>query len=182
MATSRRSIGATRRQGGALAQVAGFRITERDDEIVRFAGLHMAVEALQVAASLDMCVTTVRRRAARLAELGLLAKQRFLHQRPQAYVATAEGLARVGLRLPPARISVAHYEHSLELVWLFIELEREFGYGRVLSERQLRSAELRAAAHATRARKRRRPTYAVPLASATRGLHFPDLAVEWGAP
>jgi hypothetical protein len=162
--------------------MAGFRITERDDEIVRFAGLHMAVEATQLAAWLDMCVTTVRRRAARLAELGLLEKERVVHARPSAYTATAAGLERSGLQLPVARISLAHYEHSLELVWLFIALEREFGYGRVRSERQLRSQELRAAAEAQRARTRHRPTHAVPLASAKRGLHFPDLVVEWGAP
>src|SRR6267154_3845644 len=99
MSRSRRPIGATRRQGGRLARMAGFRITERDDEIVRFAGLHMAVEATQLAAWLDMCVTTVRRRAARLADLGLLSKQRVVHARPSAYSATPAGLERAGLRL-----------------------------------------------------------------------------------
>jgi hypothetical protein len=161
---------------------AGFRITDRDDEIVRFAGLHMAVEAQQAAAWLEMDVNHLWRRAARLVDRGLLTRERVLHGRPSVYIATPAGLERVGLGLPPARISLAQYEHSLELVWLFIELEREFGYGRVLSERQLRSAELRALAEATGARKRHRPTYGVPLASAARGLHFPDLAVEWGAP
>ena len=160
----------------------GFRITERDDEMVRFAGLHVAVEARQLAEWLEMDEAHVFRRGARLAELGLLQRNRILHDRPGAYSATAAGLERARLELPVARINLAHYEHSLELVSLYIELEREFGYGRVLSERQLRSLELRALAQAERARRSHRPTHAVALRSAARGLHFPDLVVEWGAP
>jgi hypothetical protein len=158
---------------------AGFRLTERDDEMVRFAGMHMAVEARQISAWLDMGEPHVFRRAARLCELGLLERKRVLHSRPGAYIATQLGLDRVGLALPPARINLGQYEHAMELVWLFIELEREFGYGRVFAERELRSRELRALAEADRARQRHLPEYAVPLRSAKRGLHFPDLVVEW---
>jgi hypothetical protein len=161
---------------------AGFRVTARDDEMVRFAGLHMGVEARQLAAWLGMDIDHVWRRAAALVELGLLEQHRVLHARPGIYCATAAGLERGALELPPARVTLAHYEHSVELVWLHIELEREFGIGRVVTERQLRSRELRAAAEAERQRKRHRPHYAVPLRSAARGLHFPDMAVEWAAP
>lgn len=161
---------------------SGFRITERDDEMVRFAGLHMAVEARQLAAWLEMDVDHVWRRAARLTEIGLLEHRRIVHGRPGVYLATAAGLDRAGLALPPARINFAHYAHSLELVWLFIELEREFGISRVRAERELRSIELQELALAQSERKRHRPRYGAPMRRAARGLHFPDLVVEWGAP
>lgn len=159
----------------ATSAMAGFRITARDDEIVRFTGLHMAVEARQLAARFDMCITTVHRRAARLVDLGLLTRRRVLHDHPSLYTATATGIARADLELPPSGISLAHLHHNVELVWLAIELEREFATA-VLSERQLRHTEYSSLASARR-RRNHHPQYAVALPSADRGLHFPDLVV-----
>jgi hypothetical protein len=67
---------------------------------------------------------------------------------------------------------------------LAFELEREFGAERVVTERELRCRELSAAWAAQRRGERFRPRHAVASAGSTspRGLHFPDLVVEGGAP
>src|SRR4051794_12244155 len=105
----------------------GFRITARDEAIVRFAGLQVGVEARQVAVWQAMDKAHVFRRCARLVELGLLRQERVVHGRPGLYLATKAGLEFAGLGLPAARVNLWSYAHVVELVWLYIELEREFG-------------------------------------------------------
>lgn len=158
----------------------GFRITERDEAIVRFVGLQVGAEARQIAGWQAMDKAHVFRRCARLVELGLLRQERVLHGRPGLYLATKAGLDFAGLDLPAARVSVWSYVHAVELVWLFIDLEREFGPGRVLTERQIRSVEGRAVWHARRSHERHRPRYALDGSGGPRSLHFPDLVVEGG--
>ena len=160
----------------------GFRVTERDEAIVRFVGLQVAVEARQIAVWQQMDRAHVFRRCRRLVELGLLRHERVVHGRPGLYLATRAGLDFAGLSLPVARVNLRSYEHAVELVWLFIDLEREFGPGRVLSERQIRTLEGRAASAAERSRQRHRPRYALAGSGGPRSLHFPDLVVEDGAP
>lgn len=164
------------------SRTGGFRITGRDDEIVRFIGGHSGVEARQLACWLEIDRSNLQRRLARLIDYGLLDHRRVLYGRPGVYRATRAGLIRAGLALPLARINVAQYDHSLELVWLHIELEREFGASGILTERLLRSSELRAADQATRFGEHYEPRYAARMPSAAGGLHFPDLAVELGGP
>ena len=170
------------RRGRGNGRRGGFRITARDDEIVRFIGAHSGVEARQLAYWLDVDRSNLQRRLARLIDCGLLDHRRVLHGRPGLYRATHAGLARASLALPLARINVAQYDHSLELVWLHVELEREFGPSGILTERVLRSSELRAADQAERFGEPYEPRYAARAASAAGGLHFPDLAVELGGP
>jgi hypothetical protein len=158
----------------------GFRLTERDEAIVRFVGLQVGVEARQIASWQAMDRAHVFRRCARLVELGLLRKERVVHGRPGLYVATKAGLDFVGLELPAARINLWSYAHAVELVWLFIDLEREFG-PRVLTERQIRSLEGRAAWEAERSHERHAPRYALAGDGGPRSLHFPDMVVEGGA-
>jgi hypothetical protein len=59
------------------------------------------------------------------------------------YLATKAGLDFAELALPAARLSLWSHVHAVELVWLYIELEREFGAERVLTGRQIRSLEFR---------------------------------------
>src|SRR3954470_17990729 len=97
----------------------GFRITERDEEIVRFVGLQVAVEARQIAAWQAMDKAHVFRRCKRLVELRLLRQERVVHGRPGLYLATKAGLDFAELSLPAARLNLWSYAHALELVWLY---------------------------------------------------------------
>src|SRR3954453_135311 len=119
----------------------GFRITARDEAIVRFVGLQVGVEARQIAVWQAMDRAHVFRRCKRLVELGLLRQERVVHGRPGLYLATKAGLDFAGLELPAARLSLWSYAHAAELVWLHIDLEREFGPERILTERQIRTLE-----------------------------------------
>lgn len=160
----------------------GFRITARDEEIVRFVGLQMAVEARQIAVWQQMDKAHVFRRCKRLVELGLLRQERVVHAGPGLYLATRAGLDFAELSLPVAKLNLWSYAHAVELVWLWIDLEREFGSERVVSERQIRTLEGRAAWEAERSHARHRPRYALAGSGGPRSLHFPDLVVEGGAP
>lgn len=124
----------------------------------------------------------VFRRCKRLVGLGLLRQERVVHGRPGLYLATKAGLEFAGLSLPAARVNLWSYAHAVELVWLFIDLEREFGPGRVLTERQIRTLEGRAAWEAQRSHERHRPRYALEGSGGPRSLQFPDLVVDGGAP
>jgi DNA-binding MarR family transcriptional regulator len=167
-----------------MARSKGFRLTERDAELVAFTARFHGVEAAQLAQRFGMDRADVYHRAARLAERGLLERHRLLHARPGVYTATSAGLAWVESSLPPARPSLHAYDHSLELTWLALALEEEFGREPVLSEREVRSLEMPAAWDAHRTGQRLRPRYALLTErnGAPRGLHFPDLVVEAGAP
>jgi hypothetical protein len=160
----------------------GFRITERDDAIVRFVGLQVAVEARQIAAWQQMDKAHVFRRCKRLVELGLLRQERVAHGQPGLSLATRAGLEFAELELPVAKLNLWSYAHEVELVWLHIDLEREFGPGSVLTERQIRTLEGRAAWEAERSHERHRPRHALSGNGGPRSLHFPDLVVEGGAP
>ncbi len=162
----------------------GFRATERDLEMVVFGGRHRGVEGRQFAERFGMHLSNAHRRLGGLVRRGLLDHRRLLHGRPGIYIATSAGLDFVGLELPPARLDLRSYEHDVELVWLALELEREFGAAAVVTEREIRSAEMPAAWDSYRTGARLRPRHAVPTGSsgARRGLHFPDLVVEGGAP
>ena len=161
----------------------GFRLTARDAAIVRFAGRHYGVEARQVADRFGMDLANAHRRQARLVDAGLLEPRRVLHGRPGVYIATRAGLDWVRVALPAARISLATYEHDVELVGLAIELEREFDEAAVLTERELRSRDMPSAWAAYRSGAAVAPRYAVAVGSGTapRGLHFPDIVVKGGA-
>lgn len=158
------------------------RITERDDAIVRFVGTQVAVEAAQLVEWTGMDRSNLQRRLAQLVRRGLLAHERYLYGRPGVYSATPDGLARAGLELAPARMNLSQYDHALGLVWLHIDLEREFGPSGIVTERVLRLSEQRAAEGARQLGESYQPRYAATLIAGSGRLHFPDLAVEVGGP
>src|SRR3954452_22079408 len=160
----------------------GFRITERDEAIVRFVGLQVGAEARQIAVWQQMDRAHVFRRCKRLVELGLLRQERVVHGRPGLYVATKAGLEFADRDLPPARVNLWSYLHAVELVWLYIDLWREFGPGRVGTERLIRSYEFGNAWAAQRAREHYEPRFALTGDGGPRSLYFPDLIVDRGAP
>lgn len=144
--------------------------------------MQVGAEARQIAAWQEMDRAHVFRRCKRLVELGLLRQERVVHGRPGLYVATKAGLEFAGLELAPARVNLWSYVHSVELVWLFIDLAREFGTTRLATERAIRAHELGHAWAAKRARERYEPSYALAGGGGPRSLYFPDLVVDGGAP
>jgi DNA-binding MarR family transcriptional regulator len=83
-----------------------FRPTQRDLEMVRFAGRHRAMEGRQVAERFGMHLSNAHRRLGGLVQLGLLEHKRLLHARAGVYLATELGLHFVGLEPPAARIDL----------------------------------------------------------------------------
>ena len=118
---------------------AGFRLTGRDLEIVRWIGRLRFAEAEQVASRFGMDARNAYRRLRGLVAVGLLEHRRVFHAQPGAYAATRFGLQSAGLRLPPARLDVRTYRHDRIAAGVAVELEREFGAAAVVTERELRS-------------------------------------------
>ncbi len=141
--------------------------------MVRWIGRARFAQAEQVAARFGMDERNAYRRLRGLVALELLEHRRVFHARPGVYLATGDGLAAAGVRLPRPRIDIRTYRHDRIATAVCMDLEREFGPAAVVTERELR-------AHDTAGVES--PRYAVRLgAQATRrGLHFPDLAVETG--
>jgi Phage integrase family/IclR helix-turn-helix domain len=78
-----------------------FRATERDREMIAFAGRHRGAEGQQVAGRFGMHVSNAHRHLDGLVRCGLLEHRRLLHGRPGIYLATRAGLEMVGIDLPP---------------------------------------------------------------------------------
>jgi hypothetical protein len=150
---------------------SGFRLTARDLEIISWTGRLRFAEAAQVARRFRMDRRNAYRRLHRLVAHSLLDHRRIFHALPGAYLVTKGGLDAAGLQLPRPRVDVRSYRHDREVAWVLIALESEFGPTAILSERELRSRDLRSPGW---------PRYAVWRGNhrTRRGLHFPDLAVE----
>jgi hypothetical protein len=86
-----------------------------------------------------------------------------------------------GLSLSPAKVNLWSYVHAVELVWLAIDLQREFGPGRLVTERAIRSHEFGNAYAAQRSGERYTPRYALAGRGGPRSLYFPDLVVPGGS-
>lgn len=145
-------------------------VTERDREIVGWVGRQRIVAAVQVQDRFGLGRAVAYARLAALLERGLLCHERVFHGVPGVYLATRSGLRLAGSGLPPARVDVRTYEHDLEAAALCVELEREFGVGRVVTERELRAVDSGG----------ERPRFGARLGAGQHAgrLHFPDLAVE----
>ena len=157
-----------------------FRVTPRDREIVRWIGRHRMVTAGQVAERFGVGRSQCYARLTGLVRLGVLSHERLLYGKPGVYVATRSGLDLADLALPPATVDLRTYEHDLELVALFSELERDAPAGATMwSERELRAMDTPAG----RSTMNYRPRYAVLLGqgaqlrltpSGSPRVHFPD--------
>jgi len=108
---------------------------------------------------------------ARLVEAGLMERIATLPGDPTLLCATRQGIAYAGLGLPPATVTPGAVDHWLACADTALWAERRWGRDAVMSERELRFAELGAAK---------------PIASAIVGevpdgrpmLHRPDLVVR----
>jgi hypothetical protein len=133
----RHQAGAGRKKRGPC----GFRITARDRAIVRWIGRQRMVTAAQIGERFELGRAVSYARLGGLTQLGLLEHQRIFHAEPGVYLATRQGLHAVDLELPPARVDLRTYRHDVELSSLVIELEREFGRERVVTEREIRAID-----------------------------------------
>lgn len=160
-------------------------MTSRDREIVRWIGRLRMASAAQVAERFGVGRTVGYARLNGLVHAELLDHKRIFHEAPGVYVATRTGLRVAGLTFPPARVDLRTYEHDLGLSSLTIELEREFGEERIVSEREMRASDV-TVGHASI----EGPWFGIPVAGGPgqtpptppgRGrLHFADSAVAFG--
>ena len=138
--------------------------------MVGFVGRHGAVSIAQVKVALGIGHTAAYRRVAGLVDAGLLERLHLLRGEPTLLRATRAGLRYAGLGVAPAVVSPGSVGHWLRCAAAGLDLEARFGAGRVLTVRELVSAER----HEER-----------PIASAVVGrlpdgrprLHRPDLVV-----
>lgn len=122
-------------------RITGFRVTDRDVEIVRWLGRLRMATAEQVAGRFELGRAVSYARLRGLVRLGLLEHQRVFHASPGVYLATKRGLDLGGVDLPPAKVDVRTYEHDVELSGLVAGLEKEFDAKRLVTEREIRAAD-----------------------------------------
>lgn len=130
-----------------------------------------AVEIRQVQERFGVCRSVSYAIVARLVEAGLIERVATLPGDPTLLVATAQGIAYAGLGLPVARVAPGAVDHWLACTDTAVLAERRWGPDALMSERELRLAELEASK---------------PIASAIVGelpdgrpmLHRPDLVVR----
>ncbi len=153
----------------------GFRLTDRDLELLGFVAAQRFVLACQVSEWLGASDVVAYRRLRGLLDAGLLSYRRIYHARPGAYQITAAGLAVIESELPRATIDLRTYRHDIGVVWMWLAAANDcFGAGeRVLSEREMRVHD-QAPEHA-------RECFAIPLCdyapSGKQRLHYPDVVV-----
>ena len=149
------------------------RLTERDTRVLRFVADHRIVLETQVQALVGAKLEATRARLRSLAANGFLAYARVFDGEPAHCQIRRPGLAAIGSPLPPPRLNLAEYQHDVGVAWLWLAAHAgRFGpLGRVVAERELRSADRRA--------DREGPPSGVRLGGfGPRGierLHYPDL-------
>jgi hypothetical protein len=151
-------------------------LIEADVRLLAFAAEHRLVLAAHVQALLGVSARAAGRRLGALARAGYLRTDRQLAG-PRWYQIDRAGLAAAeSPRSRPRDVDLATYEHDIGLAWLWLAADRgAFGSTRaIVSERQMRSADLRA--------ERFSEPYGVrvpgagPLGGDRR--HYPDLLLE----
>jgi hypothetical protein len=150
------------------------RLTDRDLELLSFAGEQRLILPAHVQAALGMSPDAAARRLRALAHGGYLVAHRPFQGRPPCYQIRAAGLDAIASDLrPPRRLDLRTYEHEVGAAWLWLAA-RGGHFGRldeVVGERRLRSSDA--------GRDRRVEPYGVRLGGVgPRGrerLHYPDL-------
>ncbi len=122
----------------------GWRLTQRDVELVAWVGRWRSVLAAQVQARFGIGAVVCYRRLRGLVDMGLLFQRQVFCGEPGVYVATAGGLAVADVCLPAARLDLATYRHDLAAVWVALAVEAEIaGNGsvglRVVGDREFRA-------------------------------------------
>jgi hypothetical protein len=143
----------------------------RDRELVGWVARMGAVGIGHVQERFGICRSVSYAIVARLVEAGLIERTATLPGDPTLLCATRPGIAYAGLGLPPATVAPGAVDHWLACADTALWAERRWGRDALMSERELRFAELDAPK---------------PIASAIVGelpdgrpmLHRPDLVVR----
>jgi hypothetical protein len=142
----------------------------RDRELVGWIARMGAVEIGHVQKRFGTCRSVSYEVVGRLVEAGLIERVATLPGDPTLLSTTPQGIAYAGLGLPTARVGAGQVDHWVACADVAIWAERRWGRDSLLSERELRFAEVDAPR---------------PIASAIVGelpdgrpmLHRPDLVV-----
>lgn len=143
----------------------------RDRELVAWIARMGAVGIEHVQERFGVCRSVAYALLARVVEAELIERVATLDGDPTLLRATAQGIAYAGLGLAPAKVAPGQVDHWLACADVALWAERRWGAESLMSERELRFAELGAL---------------TPIASAIVGelpggrpmLHRPDLIVR----
>ncbi len=116
-------------------------MTPGDREILRWIARHRMVTASQICERFEFGRTHVYTRMCVMKDHGAVTHDRFLYRREGVYRATPAAMRTAGLRPERYEIDIATYHREVEIVWLSLTLEREFGAEHVLTPRELRQGE-----------------------------------------
>jgi hypothetical protein len=151
-------------------------LTDADRALLAFAAEHRFVLAAQVGFLLEVSDAAAGARLRRLGRGGYLRSARVLHRAQAWHQITAAGLRAIDSALPPPRgFDLATHRHDAGLGWLMLAARTgRFGaVRRVVSEREMRSADGRAPAAG--------PRFGVRLGGVGPGghdrLHYPDMTL-----
>jgi hypothetical protein len=118
--------------------VVGYRLTDRDLELLAFLAEHRLALPTHVAVLLGTSAAAATARLNKLAKAGLLRRDDGLGRSCQI---TRRGLAMIGSSLPTPRVDARAYEHDVGVAWLWLAA-RSGTFGpleQVVGERRLRS-------------------------------------------
>jgi len=154
----------------------GYRLTDRDVELLSFLAEHRLALPTHVGVLLGTSAAAAATRLTRLANAGLVKAHPAIPGRPLPYQITGKGLALLGSSLPRPRIDLRAYEHDVGVAWLWLAARGgTFGPLReLIAERRMRSLD------------GSREPGAEPLAVRLGGfgphgrerLHYPDLVLR----
>jgi DNA-binding MarR family transcriptional regulator len=154
----------------------GIALTDADRVVLAYAAEHRFVLAAQAALLLGVSDATAGARLRRLGRAGYVRRARELHRGPVWHQITAAGLRAIDSELPaPRGFDLATHRHDAGLGWLMLAARTgRFGaVRRVVSEREMRSADGRAPAAG--------PRFGVRLGGVGPGgrdrLHYPDMVI-----
>ena len=156
--------------------MGGYRLTERDQQVLSFLAEHRLALPPHVAVLLGTSARAATARLNKLANAGLLKCRPGFPGEPRWYQITDDGLAFIGSSLAPPRADLRTYEHDVGVAWLWLAARGgTFGpLQEIVGERRLRSSD------------GSREPGAEPLAVRLGGfgphgrerLHYPDLVLR----
>ena len=119
--------------------VVGYRLTDRDLELLAFLAEHRLALPTHVAVLLGTSAAAATARLNKLAKAGHIRRDGL----GRSYQITRRGLAMIGSSLPTPRVDVRAYEHDVGVAWLWLAA-RSGTFGpleQVIGERRLRSLD-----------------------------------------
>ena len=156
--------------------MGGYRLTERDEEVLAFLAEHRLALPHHAAVLLGTSAAGATARLNKLANASLLKRQPAFSGERHWYQITRDGLAVIASSLAAPRVDLRTYEHDVGVAWLWLAARGgTFGpLQEIVGERRLRS------------RDASREPGAEPLAVRLGGfgphgrerLHYPDLVLR----